>query len=83
MLGPALLSPKTRGVADIDHKVMLLRKYESWRKPIRVDLDSVIVQPLLKEHQENLQKVLALLKESQVLANKIRELLNDATPRTE
>lgn len=62
---------------------MLLRKYESWRKPIRVDLDSVIVQPLLKEHQENLQKVLALLKESQVLANKIRELLNDATPRTE
>lgn len=81
MLGTAPRSPKTRGVANIDHKVMILEKYESWRTPICVDFNRVVEPELWNKHKENWQDVLALLNESQVLAKKIRKLIDNATQR--
>jgi 5-methylcytosine-specific restriction endonuclease McrA len=81
MLGSAPRSPKTRAVADLDRKVMLLERYESWRKPVHIDFDSVVEPQLWKEHKENWQDVLALLAKSQTLAKEIRKLVEDATGR--
>ena len=81
MLGSALRSPKTRGVAELDRKVMLLEKYESWRIPVRIDFDKVVEPQLWKEHKENWQGVLTLLAKSQTLAKEIRKLVEDATGR--
>lgn len=83
MLGPALLSPKTRGIANIDRKFMLLKKYESWRTPVWIDFDNVVEPELWNKHKENWQGVLALLNESQVLAKQIRKLIDDATQRND
>src|SRR5260370_1593234 len=52
MLGSAPRSPKTRGVADLDRKVMLLARYESWRNPVHIDFDNVVEPQLWKEHKE-------------------------------
>jgi len=81
MLGPAPRSPKSRGIADIDHKVMLLDRYESWRPPIHIDFESVVEPQLWKRHNENWQDVLALLGKSQSLAKQIRKLIDDVTKR--
>jgi len=81
MLGPAPRSPKTRGVENIDRKVMLLERYESWRKPILIDFDTVVEPELWKRHKENWQDVLDLLGKSQALAKQIRKLIEDATKR--
>ena len=81
MLGSAPRSPKTRGVANLDRKVMLLERYESWRNPVHIDFDTVVEPQLWKEHKENWQDVLALLTKSQTLAKEIRKLVEDATRR--
>jgi 5-methylcytosine-specific restriction endonuclease McrA len=81
MLGPAPRSPKSRDVVDIDRRVVLLERYESWRNPVRVDFDRVIEPQLWKRHQDNWREVLALLGTSQALAKQIRILIENATKR--
>jgi hypothetical protein len=82
MLGSAPLSPRSRGVAELDRKVFLLEKYELWRTPVLIDFDSVVEPQLWKEHNENWQDVLDLLDKSQTLAKQIRQLIENATKRT-
>jgi len=82
MLGSAPRSPKTRGIEDVDRRVMLLERYESWRKPICIDFDSVVEPALWKKHKENWQDVLSLLGKSQSLAKQIRILIEEATKRS-
>jgi HNH endonuclease len=81
MLGPALRSPKSRGIANIDRKVLILEKYESWRTPVHVDFDNLVEPQLWKKHKENWRDVLDLLEKSQILAKQIRKLIEDATKR--
>jgi 5-methylcytosine-specific restriction endonuclease McrA len=80
MLGSAPRSPKTRGVADLDRKVMLLGGMNLGGAPF-IDFDSVVEPQLWKEHKENWQDVLGLLAKSQTLAKEIRKLVEDATRR--
>jgi hypothetical protein len=41
MRGPALLSPGTRKIADLEQRVERLRRFETWRMPKRVDFAAV------------------------------------------
>jgi 5-methylcytosine-specific restriction endonuclease McrA len=72
MVGPAKLSPTTRGVIDIEDKIARLSKYEQWRKPTRIPIEQVIDQELWKEHLANWSAVRDLLAKSQKLATEIR-----------
>jgi hypothetical protein len=82
MLGSAPRSPKSRGVVDIDRRVELLGRYESWRNPVQINFNDVVEDQLWKEHKENWQDVLDLLDKSQTLAKQIRKLIEDATERS-
>jgi hypothetical protein len=81
MLGSAAQSPKSRGIPNIDRKVMLLERYEAWRTPVRVDFDRVVAPELWQKHLQNCQDVLTLLANSQTLAKEIRKLINEGTKR--
>jgi hypothetical protein len=81
MLGPALQSPQNRGTVDIERRVALLEKYESWRVPVHIDFEKIVEPELWKQHNENWTDVLALLDKSQHLAKEIRRSIEIASRR--
>lgn len=72
MLSEAKLSPRSRGVADLDERLRRLESYESWRKPTRVDFDAVVSPELWRLHWENHARVLAAMREAELVAAQIR-----------
>jgi 5-methylcytosine-specific restriction endonuclease McrA len=83
MTGNARLSPRTRGVADIDERVERLKQFAVWRIPTRVDITNCVPTEIWKEHMDNLAKVQQLLTESQALAKQIRKSIDEGTKRFE
>ena len=69
MLGNAKLSPKSRRIPDIEKRIERLKKYENWgaRK-----FDFSMSKEPWKEHFQNLDKILNMMKKSQNLAKKIK-----------
>jgi hypothetical protein len=75
MEGPAKLSPKSRGIADLSTRVERLKKYEEWRKPRKIDFATVVGSEMWQRHRQNWRDVLDLLKTSQELAGEIRTIV--------
>jgi hypothetical protein len=73
MLGPARLSPRTRGIADIDDRAQRLIAYESWGNPTDVDFDDLIEDGLWSEHWNNHNAILELMRKAEQTAATIRE----------
>lgn len=71
MLGRAWLSPTALGVPDIDARIERLDEYEKRCQPTRLDNEILVDHDDCRRHQENLERVQALLRESQQLAAKI------------
>jgi hypothetical protein len=75
MMSGARLSPQTRNVTDLQSRMQRLEQYEQWRQPTRIDFEAVAGQELWQRHRQNWRDVLALLKQSQGLANEIRAIV--------
>jgi hypothetical protein len=75
MEGNARLSPKSRGIADIEERIARLSAYEAWREPKKIDFAAVVGPELWQRHRTNWRNVLELLKASQELASEIRNLV--------
>jgi hypothetical protein len=75
MKSSARLSPKTRGVKDIDLRIERLTEYEKWPKPRKIDFAAAVGEEMWKRHRKNWQSVLDLLKESQTVATEIRQIV--------
>lgn len=75
MEGTAKLSPKTRGVADLEDRIQRLQSYEAWREPKKINFAEVVGPEMWRRHRENWRSVLDLLKKSQELAGEIRKLV--------
>lgn len=73
LLSKAPLSPKARGIADVDERAKRLEAYEQWGKPTQMDFEAVVGKDVWAQYQENLGRVQTLMQESQVLAAKISE----------
>lgn len=78
MEGNAKLSPKTRGVTDIEERIARLTEYENWLQPTKIDFASVVGPEMWQRHRKNWRSVLDLLKESQKLASEIRVIVAKA-----
>ncbi len=78
MLSNAPLSPKSKEVADLDRRIELLEEYEKWKEPTKMDFESIIGGETWNQHWNNWDKTLRLMKESQNLAEKIREQVKKA-----
>lgn len=75
MEGNAKLSPKSRGISDLQDRIVRLEAYERWREPRRIDLPRIVGSELWHRHKQNWSDVLELLTKSQKLATEIRDIV--------
>ncbi|QBQ56284.1 HNH endonuclease [Nitrosococcus wardiae] len=78
MRSSARLSPKTRGVADLEERIEKLRAYELWGSPTQLDFVQIVGSDVWAEHWKNWQAIIELMKEAQVLAQKINRTVAKA-----
>lgn len=73
MFGPARLSPKTRGVADIEERAAVLERYERWTRPIHVDFAEIVGEELWAQHWANHRALLRQMREAETTVDLIRD----------
>jgi hypothetical protein len=78
IVSSAVRSPKSRGVPNLDIRIMHLNAYQQWRKPVWVDFDKIVHSEKWEKHKANCATILSLLRESQILAKEIRETVSKA-----
>ncbi|MDH4186987.1 MAG: hypothetical protein OEV08_08310 [Nitrospira sp.] len=71
MLSNAKLSPTTRGIKDLPERIKRLEAYENSKAPTKMDFAAIVGKDLWSQHQNNLERVQSLMRESQELAAKI------------
>jgi HNH endonuclease len=71
MLSTAKLSPTARAIKDIPKRVKRLEAYENSRAPTKMDFPSIVGSDVWAQHQDNLERVQSLMRESQALATQI------------
>jgi len=73
MFGPARLSPKTRGVADLDARAAALERYEAWTRPVRVEFSDLVGEELWAQHWANHAELLQQMRDAEKTVELIRE----------
>ena len=71
----ARLSPRTRGVADLDIRAARLEDFEQWGSPTRIDFESIVDSELWSRHWRNYSAIVELMREAEVTADAIREAI--------
>jgi 5-methylcytosine-specific restriction endonuclease McrA len=71
MLSTVKLSPTTRKIKNISERIKRLETYEKSKSPTKMDFAAVVGDDVWAQHQNNLERVQSLLRESQKLAAKI------------
>lgn len=71
MLSNAKLSPSTRGIKDISERIKRLEVYECSKAPTQIDFVAIVGEDVWLQHQNNLERVQSLMRESQQLAAQI------------
>jgi hypothetical protein len=70
--GTARLCPARRNVPGLDARIERLSAFERWREPRRVDFESAAGLELWSAHWANHDKLLALMRECQAVAERVR-----------
>ena len=73
MLSDAALSPKSKGITDLDDRIARLEAYEGWGAASRLDFESLVGADDWETHWANWERVLEEMKSAQVLAESIRD----------
>lgn len=81
MLGEAPQSPRSRLVAGLDDRVAQLGAYERWRAPTVVDFEAIFGREAYEEYWRELDRVIAELERSQVIADALRLAVANASKR--
>jgi len=71
LLSTAKLSPTARGIKDIPERVKRLEAYENSKAPTKMDFAAIVGHEIWARHQDYLDRVQSLMRESQELAAKI------------
>ncbi len=79
MLSEARLSPKTRGIKDINERVKRLESFQNMfeEKVHRLDFEDVVGTELWNEHWNNYFQILKMFDSSQQLSDKIKQVIKD------
>lgn len=78
MQSTAKLSPKVRGIKDIDERIRRLENYESWAAPTVIDFEAVVGTEKWKQHWRNWEAVQSVMRDAQELATEIRQTVAKA-----
>ncbi len=73
MLGPAKGSPKTRNIPNLDLRVARLENFEKQSKPVKLDFESIVGTERWQEHWDNCERILELMRDSQILSDVIKD----------
>ncbi len=76
MLGNAKLSPRRRGIPDLDERVERLSRFERWREATRLDIPQLVGEELWGEYRNNWRSLLANMRDSQRLAHQVKRKLH-------
>ncbi len=76
MLGSAKLSPKTRGIPDLNARIARLERFAEWREPTKFDFEAALGKELCARHWANLERLHALMYECEKTAVEIREAIS-------
>lgn len=78
MTGPAELSPRTRGIADLERRIECIERYSQWREPVKVDFEQLAGSELWSQHWDNHRRLLEMVADCQETADVIRGLVRQA-----
>jgi 5-methylcytosine-specific restriction endonuclease McrA len=71
----AKLSPKTRGVKDLEKRRKRLSVYEKWLEPTVVDFEAVVGKEKWEQHWDNWERVQTTMRDAQSLATEINKTI--------
>jgi len=71
MVSDARPSPKSKNVPDLNDRIKRLKKYETWQPPAQIDIETIVGKDVMSKHWKNCDKVQSVMRESQLLAEKI------------
>lgn len=75
MTSKAKLSPKSRGVKNLDELIEHLEKYEEWGDVRAIDFEKLVDSGLWEQHWSNRQRLFELMEKSQKLAAEIKQII--------
>ncbi len=78
IVSAARLSPKSRGVSDLETRIQMLERYEENNHPERYDFEEIVGSEKWTEYWEDWARLLGVMRESQQLAEDIRRTIHDA-----
>lgn len=75
MNSDAVLSPKTRGVVDLEERIERLKEYEKQFVPTKYDFKTIVGEKLWKEHMDNLDEIIKMMKKAQITSDEIKRVI--------
>ncbi len=69
----ASLSPKTRGIKDIEERVKRLEEYEKTFTPKKIDFEELVGKDLWEKHWDNHKKLLEMMEVCQETSDTIQK----------
>lgn len=75
MLSDSKLSPKSRGITDLDRRISLLETYEKVFPPAKIDFIELVGDKAWEEYWFNYDRVIDAMRQAQTSANEIRSKL--------
>ena len=73
MYSAASLSPKSRGISDIDERCRKLEEYEKKYAPTKLNFIEIVGEELWEKHWSNHEKLLELMKSCQETSDEIKK----------
>jgi len=73
----APLSPKSKKAPNLEDIINRLEKYEKWGNVNKIDFKELVGKELWNKHWENRKKIFGLMTESQILADKIKQVISE------
>lgn len=81
MTSNARLSPKSRGISDIDDKIKRLEAYEGTFTPTRINIRELVGEELWRIHWENWEGIINLMEHAQSHAERVKQHLSLSTQK--
>jgi hypothetical protein len=78
MRGGSGRSPKARGIQDLEERIQRLETYEAWKRRVPMNFEEIVGPDIWEQHWRNWKRVIEVMKESQIVAAKIKAAIVSA-----
>lgn len=78
MISDAPLSPKSKGIPDLNERIERLKKFEEKYTRIKCDFQEIVGKDLWEKHINNRKQLLDLMESCQETSDKIQKIIDEA-----